>query len=60
MKGQSEVFFFFFITVQFYQTCRIPNENKKILGPKINPPHFQALISPSPETFSVKDQCQDH
>ena len=28
-------FFFFFFTVQFYQTCRIPDETKKILGPKI-------------------------
>ena len=43
--------FFFFITVQFYQTCQIPDETKKILGPKINPPNFQALISPSPEIF---------
>ena len=37
--------------MQFYQTCRIPDETKKILGPKINPPNFQALISPSPEIF---------
>ena len=42
---------FFFFTVQFYQTCRIPDETKKILGPKISPPKIQALISPSPEIF---------
>ena len=30
--------------MQFYQT-------KKILGPKIKPPNFQALISPRPEIF---------
>ena len=35
--------FFFFFTVQFYQTYRIPDETKTILGPKINPPNFQAL-----------------
>ena len=29
----------FFFSVQFYQTCRIPDETKKILGPKINPPN---------------------
>ena len=39
-----------------YQTCRIPDETKKILGPKINPPNFQALIDFSkPWNFSVKD-----
>ena len=43
--------FLFFFTVQFYQTCRIPDETKNILGPKINPPNFPALISPSPEIF---------
>ena len=48
MNRQSE---FFFSIVQFYQTCRIPDETEKILGPKINPPNFQALISPSPEIF---------
>ena len=32
-------------TVQFYQTCRIPDETKKILQPKIIPPNFQALMS---------------
>ena len=37
--------------MQFYQTYRIPDETKNILGPKINPPNFQALISPSPEIF---------
>ena len=41
----------FLFTMQFYQTCRIPDETKNILGPKINPPDFQALISPSPEIF---------
>ena len=40
MNRQSE---FFFFTMQFYQTCRIPDETKKILGPKIYPPNFQAL-----------------
>ena len=50
MNRQSE-FFFFFFTVQFYQSCLIPDETKKILGPKINPSNFQALISPSPEIF---------
>ena len=47
----DNLIFFFFITVQFYQTCQIPDETKKILGPKISPPDFQALISPSPEFF---------
>ena len=41
----------FLFTMQFYQTCWIPDETKNILGPKINPPNFQALISPSPEIF---------
>ena len=41
----------FFLTMQFYHTCRIRDETKKILGPKSNPPNFQALISPSPEIF---------
>ena len=41
----------FLFTMQFYETCRIPDETKNILGPKINPPNFQALISPSPEIF---------
>ena len=42
--------------MQFYQTCRIPDETKNILGPKIKPNFLlQALISPSPEIFSVKD-----
>ena len=41
----------FFFTIQFYQTCRIPDETKNILGPKINPPNFQALIFPRPEFF---------
>ena len=44
----------FFFTVQFYQTCRIPDETKKILGPKINPPNFQALIFLNPEIFPWK------
>ena len=43
--------FFSFFTVQFYQTCRLSDETKKILGPKINPPNFQALISPIREIF---------
>ena len=47
MNRQSD----FFFTVQFYQTCRIPDETTKILGPKINHPNFQALISLSPEMF---------
>ena len=52
MNRQSDFFLLLlFFTVQFYQTCRIPDETKKILGPKINPPNFQALISPSPEIF---------
>ena len=42
---------FFFFTVQFYQTCQIPDETKKILGPKITPPNFQAQSSSSPEIF---------
>ena len=29
-------------------------ETKNILGPKINPPNFQALISPSPEIFPCR------
>ena len=37
--------------MQFYQTCRIPDETKNILGPKINPANFPALISRSPEIF---------
>ena len=41
----------FLFTMQFCQTCRIPDETKNILGTKINPPNFQALISPSPEIF---------
>ena len=32
---------FFFFTVQFYQTYRIPDKTKKILGPKINPQIFK-------------------
>ena len=36
--------------MKFYQTFRIPDETKKILGPS-NPANFQALISPSPEIF---------
>ena len=44
----------FLFTMQFYQTCRIPDETKNILGPKINPPNFQALIPPSPEIFPWK------
>ena len=31
----------FFFTVQFYQTYRIPDKTKKILGPKINPQIFK-------------------
>ena len=50
-EWSDNLIFFFFITVQFYQTCQIPDETKKILGPKISPPDFQALISPSPEFF---------
>ena len=49
IEWQSELLFFF--AVQFYQTFLIPDETKKILGPKINRPHFQALISRSPEIF---------
>ena len=44
-------YYFIFFTVQFHLTCLIPDETKKILGPKINRPHFQALISRSPEIF---------
>ena len=44
----------FLFTMQFYDTCRIPDETKNILGPKINPPNFQALISPSPEIFPCR------
>ena len=52
MNRQSEfVLFCFFFIVQFYQTCRIPDETKKNLGPKISPQNFQALISTSPEIF---------
>ena len=43
----------FFFTMQFYQTCRIPDETKKILGPKINPPNFPALISSPNRGFFV-------
>ena len=42
---------FFYHAVLPSQTCRIPHETKKILGPKIITPNFQALISPSPEIF---------
>ena len=34
---ETDNLIFFFFTVQFYQTYRIPDETKKILGPKINP-----------------------
>ena len=44
-------YYYYFFTMQFYQTCLIPDETKKILGPKINGAHFQALISRSPEIF---------
>ena len=38
------IYIYFFFTVQFYQTCRIPgDETKKVLGPKINPPTRPAL-----------------
>ena len=50
----NEPTIWFFFTMQFYQTCRIPDETKKILGPKINPPNFQANFS-KPWNFSVKD-----
>ena len=41
MNRQSE---FFFFTVQIYQTCRIPDETKKILGPKINSPNEGSML----------------
>ena len=41
MNRQS--FFFFYNAVLPSQTCRIPDETKKFLGPKINTPNFQAL-----------------
>ena len=37
------LFFFFYNAVLPSQTCRIPDETKKFLGPKINTPNFQAL-----------------
>ena len=35
--------FFLYHAVLPSQTCRIPDETKKILGPKVNAPNFQAL-----------------
>ena len=35
--------FFLYHAVLPSQTCRIPDETKKILGPKVNAPSFQAL-----------------
>ena len=37
------ILIFFYHAVLPPQTCRIPDETKKILGPKINTPNFQAL-----------------
>ena len=51
MNRQAEFFVFvfvcfcFFFIAQFYWTCWIPDETKKILGPKINPLNFQGLMS---------------
>ena len=50
-EQNQNINFFFYHAVLPSQTCRIPDETKKILGPKINTPNFQALISPSPEIF---------
>ena len=49
MNRQSE--FFFFLPCSFTRLVGFLTKPKKILGPKINPPNFQALISPSPEIF---------
>ena len=46
--------FVFYHAVLPSQTCRIPDETKKMLGPKINTPNFQAL------KFFVKDQMIWH
>ena len=51
MNQQSD----FFFTMQFYQTCRIPDETEKILGPKIDPPKFSSPNFSKPWNFSVKD-----
>ena len=43
MNRTTILIFFFYHAVLPPQTCRIPDETKKILGPKINTPNFQAL-----------------
>ena len=41
--------FFFYHAVLPSQTCRIPDETKKILRPKINTPNFLAWVGVSGE-----------
>ena len=41
--NEPTILFFFYNAVLPSQTCRIPDETKKFLGPKINTPNFQAL-----------------